>query len=250
VANDLKLLLLDIETSPNIAHVWDIHNPTVGLNQLIESTSILCWAAKWLDDSKIMWARGTGKGVKNKKQMLTEMHDLLSEADAVVHYNGARFDMPTLNKEFVLHGMTQPQPYKQIDLLKVVKKKFRFPSNKLEYVSKALGVGAKAKNSGHETWIGCMNDDPAAWAVMEKYNKQDVVLLEKVYYKLLPWMTGVPNRSLYNTEVCPVCGEQDYQRRGYAYTLSGKFNRFQCKSCASWFRGTVNQAKGDKFVGL
>lgn len=246
----LKVLLLDIETSPNIAHVWDLYNPSVGLSQLMESTSILCWAAKWLGGKDVMFERGTGKGGKNKRSMLAAMHELLEEADAVVHYNGTKFDMPTLNKEFVLHGFVQPRPYKQIDLLKVVKKQFRFPSNKLEYVSKALGVGSKEKHSGHETWVGCMNDDPKAWAVMEKYNRQDVLLLEKVYEKLIPWLKGHPNLSLYKDQVCPTCGASEYQRRGYAYTHSGKFNRFQCTACASWFRGTSNQARGDRYVSI
>lgn len=248
--SNLKLLLLDIETSPSVAHVWGLWNVNVSINQLIESSSILCWGAKWLDDPEIIWSRATGKGAKNKRRMLKQMHDLLAEADAVVHYNGTKFDIPTLNKEFVLHGMTQPEPYKQIDLLKVVKKKFRFPSNKLEYVSKALGVGSKYKNNGHETWVGCMNEDKEAWKVMEKYNKQDVLLLEKVYYKLLPWMTGAPNQSLCKPESCPVCGQSEYQKRGYQYTQAGKYHRFQCTACASWFRGTANVVKHGKFIGL
>ncbi len=46
-----------------------------------------------------------------------------------------------------------------------------------------------------------MNKDPAAWKVMEKYNKQDVLLLEKVYDRLLPWIKSHPNHHLFNGHV-------------------------------------------------
>ena len=84
--------------------------------------------------------------------MLEGIHSLLDEADAVCHYNGTKFDMPTLNKEFLVHRMTPPPPMKQIDLLRVVKSQFRFPSNKLDYVAQRLGLGKKKDHEGHTLW--------------------------------------------------------------------------------------------------
>ena len=76
----------------------------------------------------------------------------------------------------------------QIDMLKIARKQFRFPSNKLDYVGKTLGVGAKTEHEGFDLWIKCMNRDGKAWKRMEEYNKQDVILLEKVYHRMLPWI--------------------------------------------------------------
>jgi DNA polymerase III epsilon subunit-like protein len=91
--------------------------------------------------------------LNGKKTMLKKIHSLLDECDAVIHYNGTRFDIPTLNKEFLEAGMPPPSPYHQIDLLKTSRKEFRFPSNKLDYVARALGLGQKTKHEGFELWI-------------------------------------------------------------------------------------------------
>src|SRR5690606_41747736 len=90
--------------------------------------------------------------------MVKEAHRLLSAADAVIHFNGQRFDIPHLNREFVEAGLTPPSPYSQIDLLKVVKKNFRFPSNKLDYVTKKLGLDHKVQNGGHQLSVKGMAD--------------------------------------------------------------------------------------------
>lgn len=246
----MKILLLDIETSPNTAHVWGLWQQNVGLPQLLESSYVLCWAAKWYNEKDVMF---DSIHESQPKMMLKRIHKLLSEADAVIHYNGTKFDIPTLNKEFVQQGFTPPAPYKQIDLLKVSRNQFKFPSNKLDYVAQALKVGKKFKHIGHELWIQCMNDDPDAWAQMKEYNTADVLLLEKVYDKLKPWIKNHANQSNHSGElVCPNCGGTHYQSRGHYFTQTGKYTRFQCQECGNWFRGGKSQAKGPdgKFVNV
>jgi len=234
-----KILLLDIETAPNLVHVWGLWGQNIGLNQIQAAGYVLCWASKWLGEPEIMFSSVR----KGKKTMLKQIHKLLSEADAVIHYNGTKFDVPTLNKEFISHGMMPPAPYKEIDLLKTARKKFRFPSNKLDYIAKALGFGGKIRHEGHELWTGCMAGNDAAWERMEKYNTHDVALLEKVYYHLLPWISDHANIALYeNRLACPNCGGVRHQRRGYHYTRAAKYQRYQCKDCGNWFRGAKSQA--------
>jgi DNA polymerase elongation subunit (family B)/predicted RNA-binding Zn-ribbon protein involved in translation (DUF1610 family) len=234
-----KILLLDIETSPNTAHVWGIWQQNIAINQLLESSYTMCFAAKWLDSNEIFF-----DSVYNSdhKTMLDKIHALIDEADAVVHYNGNKFDMPTLNKEFLLAGLNPPSPVKNIDLLQVAKKQFRFVSNKLDYVAQQLGLGKKTSHIGHDLWIQCMANNPEAWAMMEEYNKNDVVLLEKVYYKFRPWIKHHINLSIFNDEeiVCPNCGSKHVQKRGYSLTSVSKFQRYQCTDCGNWFRGNKN----------
>lgn len=233
-----KILLLDIETSPNLAHVWGIWQQNVGLNQLLESSKTLCFAAKWLGKEEITFKSSYST---SHKKMLKSIHEMIDEADAVIHYNGTKFDMPTLNKEFLLAGMPPPSPVKQIDLLQVAKRQFRFVSNKLDYVSQALGLGKKTEHMGHELWVRCMAKDKEAWELMEKYNINDVVLLEKVYYKFLPWIKHHLNLSLTSgEEVCPNCGGSHYHKRGYALTSVSRFQRYQCQGCGNWFRSNKN----------
>jgi DNA polymerase elongation subunit (family B) len=238
----LKILLLDIETSPNVAHVWGLWQQNVGINQIMASGYTLCWAAKWLDSEEILF---DSIYHSRPKTMVKGIHSLLDEADAVVHYNGTKFDIPTLNKEFLLHNLPPPAPYKQIDLLRTARRQFRFPSNKLDYIAQTLGLGEKTHHKGHELWVECMAKLPEAWDTMQEYNINDVILLEKVYYKLLPWIKGHANHSLHDVvgTVCPNCGGVHYQRRGIAYTIGGSYQRYQCKDCGTWFRDTKSLGK-------
>ena len=241
----MRILMLDIETSPNIAPVWDVWNPHIDVSKLVGSSYILCWAAKWLGEGDLQWMRAYGKDGRYRKGMLRAIHRLLDSADAVVHYNGSRFDIPTLNKEFLLHGMKRPAPYKEIDLLRAVRGQFKLTSNKLDYVVQALGLGSKFKHRGLELWLGCMNNDKSCWQEMEVYNRHDVVILEKLYHRLLPWLKTHTNYSVHTgTVVCPNCGSQRHQRRGYSYTSAGRYQRYQCQECGAWYRGSKQVNKG------
>ena len=230
----LKILALDIETSPNIADVWGLFNQNVGLNQLRESTRMICFVAKFLDEDEIHFYSEFHHG---RDEMVQAAHGLLSEADVLLHYNGDSFDIKHLNREFATAGMTPPAPYKSIDLLKVVKRRFKFPSNKLAYVSQAFGLDGKEETGGHNLWVRCMAGDPEAWETMRQYNERDVILLEELYEKLLPWIPNHPNRALYSgnpEDACTNCGSTDLRREGHRYTATGKFQRFVCRACGTW----------------
>ena len=233
----MKVLLLDLETAPNLGHVWGLWQQNVGLPQLIASGYTLCWAAKWYGDKELMF---NSIHKTNAESMVSEIYELVNSADAVVHYNGTKFDMPTLNKEFLLHGLTPPAPYKNIDLLGVARRQFRFPSNKLDYIAQALKLGKKTKHVGHELWIGCMNGDEESWKQMEEYNRNDVILLEKLYDKFKPWIRSTANQGLFREDnlCCPACGSTRYQRRGYANTASRRYQRYHCTECGNWFRSS------------
>lgn len=189
----MRILTLDIETKYLEAAVWGLWNNNVSLNQLLDSGMILCWAAKWLHEPKkhIMWVR------HDEDDFLQGLHELLTEADAVLTYNGRRFDLPTINREFVKAGLGPPAPYRHIDLLETVKKAFRLPSNKMDFISQDLGIGKKISHEGFPLWIKCCEGDEKAWNKMRRYNIQDVLLLEKLYRRLGPWVQAHPNAALY-----------------------------------------------------
>jgi DNA polymerase elongation subunit (family B) len=244
----MKILLLDIETSPNTAHVWGLWQQNVSINQLMESSYVLCYAAKWLGEDEVHF---DSVHQSKPKAMLKGIHVLLDEADAVVHYNGTKFDIPTLNKEFILHRYNPPSPYKQIDLLRVVRSNFRFPSNKLDYVAQRLGLGKKHAHEGHELWVKCMNGDNDAWKRMESYNIQDVVLLESLYSRLLSWIKHHPNHNLFSDNtVCPTCSSARLQKRGTAVSSTGVYQRYQCKDCGTWSQSVKSEKKKIEVKGI
>jgi DNA polymerase elongation subunit (family B) len=233
----VKILLLDIETAPNVAYVWGLWQQNVAVDQIQNSGYVMCWSAKWYDEPKI---RFDSLYQSTERGMLRGIHKLLDEADIAVHYNGAKFDIPTLNKEFVLKGMKPPAPYRQVDLYRVVRDAFRFPSNKLDYVSQALGLARKVRHRGFQLWVDCMAKEARAWREMEKYNRQDVVVLEQLYDRLKPWITSHPNHGAYDDgAVCPKCGSVRHQRRGEQVTTTLRYARYQCLDCGGWFRSVL-----------
>lgn len=235
----MKILHIDIETSPNKVYCWGLWQQNIYLDQIVDSGKTLCWAAKWHGSNKILF--NSLYDQKSKGGMIKEIHSLLDEADVVVHYNGKKFDIPVLNKEFILAGLTPPANYKEIDLLRVARHRFRFTSNKLDYVAQILGIGAKLNHKGMELWKGCMENDIKSWRVMEKYNKQDVKLLEKLYIKILPWIQQHPNHGLYvdNRPVCKNCGSAKVIKKGVEFTGVGKYQRYKCGDCGTPLRGAV-----------
>jgi DNA polymerase elongation subunit (family B) len=236
----MRLLMLDIETAPHLSATWGLFDQNVALDQLLEPGYTLCWSAKWYGEPEVMFESvQTGR-----KRMVRRIHKLMDEADAICHYNGDKFDIPTLNKEFLLDGLAPPSPSKQIDLLKTARRKFRLASNKLDFVAGQLGLGNKTKHKGMALWLGCMKGDAACWRVMEKYNKQDIRLLEGVYVRLLPWIVGHPNLSSMNAaECCPKCESTSKQARGWAISEAGRYQRFQCNGCGAWFRSAKRERK-------
>lgn len=234
----MKILLLDIETSPNIAYIWELFSKVIPIDRVISSGRTICFSAKWLGNDEIMYY---GHNKNSHRTMIRKMHKLLTEADAVITYNGNKFDLPILNAEFLKLGLAPPAPYKKIDLLNTVRNRFRFTSSKLDFVCQQLGLGAKTSHKGFSLWTGCLDNDAESWATMEEYNKQDVILLELLYNKLKSWVALHPNANIDGAEIkCPVCGSTHYQKRGTSELTAGVYQRYQCSKCGHWFRGTVN----------
>lgn len=232
----MKILLLDIETISHTVRAWGLHNQFIAINQIKEAGRTICYAYKMLGEKQVSFSAEWFWN--DYLTFLLGIHTALDEADVVITYNGKSFDIPTLNKEFLLHGYPPPSPYKHIDLYQTVKRRFRFASKKLDFVCQALGLGAKTQHKGMELWNGVEEGDPKAQATMRRYNKQDVVLLEKLYKRILPWIPNHPSVPLYDglleAHRCPSCGSSHVHQRGYSTTSTGKYRRYQCQSCHSW----------------
>jgi hypothetical protein len=230
-----RVLLIDIETSPNLVWAWGLWNQNIGINQIEESGRMLCWSAKWLGEKETFFAsEQTGRAF-----MIDWVHELLDEADVVVHYYGSRFDVPWLNQTFAIEaGLTPPSPFKQVDLKFAVSRRFKLPSNKLQFVAEVLGLAGKEQTGGFELWKQCMAGDAKAWKRMETYNRRDVTLLEECYERLLPWIPNPPHRHLYGgAGGCPTCGADELRSSGLYRTALSVFDRYTCGACGSWFRG-------------
>lgn len=233
----MKILFLDIETTPITAHTWGLWEQNIGLNQILSSTEMMCFGAMWHGSRQVTFRSIHHDG---KQEMLKEVHKLLDEADVLVGWNSANFDSKHLKRELLQADMLPPSPYKELDLMRVVKSQFKFPSNKLDYVANTLGVGSKVKHSGFDLWLGCMAGDEKSWKQMKKYQIQDVRLLVDLYERLKPWIKNHPSVPLHDGLLtgCVACGSSELQRRGYEHTATTTYQRYQCQKCGKWMRGS------------
>lgn len=250
----MRILVLDIEISPVVATVWGLFNQNINIDNILGNSEVLCWAAKWHNEDTTYFS---SIQMTTKRKMLREIFNMLEEADAVVSYNGKSFDLKILNKEFALQGWARPSPYKNIDMLQVVRQNFRFTSNKLGYIGPMFGLGGKAKHKGYQLWLDCMNPKSEnykeSWVTMEEYNIQDVDLLDDLYTKLKGWVPNHPSHSaLQNDHVCPNCGGTHLQKRGTAITTTLSYQRWQCKGCGSWSRSKIAKKadRSKQLVGI
>lgn len=236
----MKILHLDIETIALKVRTWGLWKQNIPINMIESPTRMFCYAALWDD------AEDEDPYFLHEEQSywLTRLWQLLDEADVVVHYNGKNFDIPFINRHFMLADMPPPSNYIQVDLLKEIKRCARFDSHKLDWISQQFGIGQKVKHAGWELWKGWEEGDVESRKKMEEYNKQDVVLLKHLFNKIKPWLISNPNPALFTADdgiTCPGCGGNVY-KKGFYYTKISKFQRYKCKSCGANSRGRKNLA--------
>lgn len=239
-----KILLFDLETAPNLGWVWGKYEQDVIAYE--KESYLLCFAAKWLGGKTFAHALPDyarySQDPENDRKLVEDLWKLFDEADIIIAHNGDQFDIKKANARFLYHKLPPPSPYKTLDTKKIAKSVAMFNSNKLDDLGEHLGEGRKIKTD-FSLWKGCMNGDPNSWKKMIRYNKQDVILLEKIYLRLRPFTKNHPNIGAYvGAMVCPRCGSTHLQSRGYSVSLHGRFNRFQCQTCGGWGRTNIKQS--------
>jgi len=249
-----KVLLLDIETSPITGYTWKTWQDNV--LKILEPSKILSVSWKWLNEDETFCKalpdyRGYKKNVIDDEKLVKEAWKLLDDADIVIGHHVAKFDIPKLNARFVYHGLAAPSKYQIVDTKRVASRYFKFDSNSLNNLGQYLGCGVKIENGGFDLWVRCIAGDKDAWEVMKAYNTQDVVLLEKVYLKLRPYIENHPNVSLITgmtSTGCPTCQSVNVQKRGFAYTRTSRKQRYQCNDCHAWSSGPLERVKNSNIL--
>lgn len=235
-----KTLILDIETMPGEAYIWSLWDDNIPIDRVKKHTRVWCWAAKWVGQKKIMFAK------EGDPFWVHSLRVLLEEADAVVTQNGDKFDLPRIRGLIALEGLSPLPPITSIDIMKTTRK-MGYLSSKLDYIGLLFKVGRKVKHEGFELWPKCEAGDERAMARMERYNKQDVRLLERIYLKLRPYIQDHPYLGAEGTSggsgQCPNCHSGRIQKRGTRRTRSFIIERLQCLSCGAWTSGTRRKVK-------
>lgn len=238
----VRILYYDIETAQNLVAVFGLaNNDWIDPSNIVRERYVISVAWKWSDESKVhsVSVLDNPKLYKqdpfNDLHVISTFHKIMGEADCLVGHNSDSFDKRWLDTRALVHGLDPLPPITQLDTYKVAKSKFYLNSNKLNYIGKLLKVGEK-KQTTPGLWIRVLQGDTKAIKEMVEYNKQDVLLLERVFLKLQPYISNHLNRELFGGTGCPRCGSKHVQSRGLHRAITRNYHRWQCQGCKGWFR--------------
>lgn len=229
-----RRLFFDIETSPNLGLFWEAgFKKRIDYDNIIKERAIICICYKWEGEKEIYGLAWDKK--QDDKKMLSEFIKLTMAADELVGHNGDKFDLSWIRTRCLFHGIEMFPTYTTIDTLKVARSKFRFNSNRLNYIGQYLGLGQKIK-TGFDLWKDVLlKSDARALDKMVKYCKNDVRLLERVFEKI---NQHIPNKTHYGVVFnqdrgsCPECGNDDLDIVRRRTTATGlRKIQYRCKEC-------------------
>jgi len=225
-----RRLFFDIETSPNIGLFWSAgYKLNIAPENIIKERAIICICYKWQGQDKTYSLQWDSK--QDDKKMLTEFIKIANDSDELVGHNGDKYDMAFIRTRCLFHGIEMFPSYDTIDTLKHSRSKFRFNSNKLDYIAQYLGVGAKIKTT-YNLWKDIvLEKDKEAMAQMIEYCKVDVEILERVYLKMQGHIAPRLHHGMLNggkKHSCPECGSTDLGVHRKRVSVSG-YPKFQMK---------------------
>lgn len=229
-----KRLFFDIETSPNIGMFWQAgYKQKIDYSNIIKERAIICICYKWEDEKEVYSLTWDRK--QSDRVMLEKFIEVANVATEMVGHNGDKFDLAWIRTRCLFHNIDMFPKYQTIDTLKVSRSKFRFNSNRLNYIADYLGLGQKIKTE-FDLWKNILLDNnKQSMEDMVKYCKKDVVLLEKVFKKLRVHMDNkVHYGVLFNQDrgSCPECGSDELIRHKVRTTPTGlKKIQYQCSTC-------------------
>lgn len=233
----MKILLYDIETTPNLAYVWGKYEQNV--IRFKKQWQLLSFAYKWLGEKEVSYVSATGQ--RSDKKLVKALHNLITQSDISIAHYGDEFDNKKSNARFIFYNLRPPPPRHTIDTKKVATKYFKFNGNGLDDLGEYFGFGRKHKHEGIDLWFKCMAGDKKADKQMELYNKQDVVLLEKIYLRMRPWITNHPRVCFKRARSCRACGSTALRSNGYRASATKLYRRLVCLDCGAWNREVKSQ---------
>ncbi len=230
------------ETTHNLVAKFNLGEEYVGHDCVVQERYIVCASWKTLGQAKVEAVsvldspKTYARNPHDDAYVVAKLHQVLSGADVIVAHNGDHYDIKFLRGRMLYHGLKPLPPIMSLDTLQTARSMFHLNSNRLDYLGRYLGLGMK-KPTKTGLWLRVLKGDQKAVREMVAYNKQDVVLLERVFQKLTPYMSNYVNRQLFGQEGgCPRCGSRQTQARGVHRTLTQLYQRFQCLDCGGWFR--------------
>lgn len=235
----LKRLYVDIETAPYQAYVWRTGKQFVSHDSLRfahRDGNIICVCYKWAHEKKVHAIEWNHEG---DGQLIKKLLPVLLEADEIVAQNGDRFDIPYINTRMIANNIMEAPIWKTVDTLVIARRRFRFPSNRLDALGHFL-LGEGKIRTDFKMWVDIKEKDcKKSMDKMVKYCKKDVILLEKVYNQLTGFHAPKTHAGVakgLEKWTCSYCGSEDTRCNKTRTTAAGTVqHQMQCGSCNRFY---------------
>ena len=245
-----KILILDVERIPGITQQfwWDrgdlkngryIHYETV-----IRAPRTTIVAAKWYDSPDVMVMCEWDKG--GRKRFLKRVHALMSRADIIVGHNLDNADIPWLAGDLHIEGGLPPlPPFKTVDTLKVLRRKFKSgaPFKGLDAFCQIVGIPAKTDRYDRDAMERAVTEKSVPDRTrLAEYCVGDVIATQALYDWCRPYINNHPALFVDGKDklvTCHRCGHdtKPIPRRYIANIMSYSMRR--CTHCGGYSRISI-----------
>lgn len=228
-----RRLFVDIETSPNVGYFWQPgYKVVIHPDSIKKERAIICICYKWADQKNpksLVWKNG------DDGEMLRKWAKVVAGADEVVAHNGDKFDFAHIRTRCLSQGVPIQETYTQVDTLKIARYRYKFNSNRLDYLAKFMGIGGKMQTAP-DLWDRVLDNKRGALKEMVDYCKRDVLMLEQVYEKLANYSKATTHVGVAadgDRLTCPHCGCIHTKVHQTRTTAVGTLRRVMtCKGCS------------------
>ncbi len=233
--NKPKILFFDIETTPLLAYVWRLGDQVVRHHQLAEQRrnyEIICVSYAWNDGKPakvIHWDYNR----QDSGRVVREFDKIIRQADIVIGKNSDRFDVKHINAQRLLHNLPPFPEWVDYtdDLEKQLRKYFIFPSQGLDYISRELGLGGKAKME-FQDWIDIVEKkSKKSFTKMTKYCAKDVEDTRTIWNRVQAHVKPKFNMSTFHGDFCcRNCGSKNLTKAGIKRNGKSTYQMYFCRS--------------------
>jgi RNase_H superfamily len=167
------------------------------------------------------------------KSLIKLSHDVLSEADMVVTFNGKNFDWKLQNTKFLMAGLKPVPAIAHVDLYQVARSNILIRPKSLKNLARVFKFKHQKTALDFNVWRRAAKGDPSSLRYIRDHCRADVLVTEEAYFLFRNNVRQHPRISGWGP--CRRCGADALERRGEAVTIyKGQQYRFQCRKCGGW----------------
>jgi len=233
----MNRLFWDIETSLGLYWAWRCgRKVSLSYENIFVEPAIICICYKWEKcDTVYSMTWDCEEPLKwDDSNMIRKFREVAKGADEIIAHNGNNFDLKWINTRCLMAGVGPMPIITPVDTLRMTRSKFRFQSNRLDYLSKRMGGDGKL-HTDFGLWVKTCLGDKKALREMVEYCKNDVVVVQD-YHK---WIQSFCNAESHagaamgrGRWTCPHDGSENVTKNGSRHTSMGiKKWKMQCKDC-------------------